>query len=94
MGGNILIKNYMEELVDQILNKLLEENADYAHICRCEYCIDDIKAKALNNIKPFYVTGKIGEVYGEYFKLENQNNTNLIMEVVKAIECVNSNKNH
>jgi len=94
MGGIKLIKNYMEVLVDQILTDLLMNNKDYSHVCRCESCRNDIKAKALNNIKPFYVTGKKGEIYGEYFIREFQNNTNIIMEVVKAIECVNSNKNH
>ena len=84
----------MEELVDQILTDLLNSNSDYLNVCRCESCIDDIKAKALNNIKPFYVTGKKGEVFGEYFIREFQNNTNIVMEVVKAVECVIANKNH
>lgn len=89
-----MVKNYMEELVDQILMDLLQNNKDYENVCSCASCINDIKAKALNNIKPFYVTGKKGEVYGEYFIREFQNNTNIVMEVAKAIECVNSNKNH
>lgn len=89
-----LIKNYAEKLVERILENLLENNSEYAHICKCDDCMDDIKAKALNNIKPFYITGKIGEVYGEYFMRECQNNTNIVIEVAKAIEHVNSNKNH
>ncbi len=94
LGEFSLVKNFMEELVDQILMDLLENNEDYKHVCRCECCINDIKAIALNNIKPFYITGKKGEVYGEYYIREFQNNTNIIMEVVKAIERVNSNKSH
>ncbi len=88
-----MIRNYMEDLVDQLLNELLDNNADYADVCRCECCMDDIKAKALNNIQPFYITGKTGEVYGEFFTREYQNSTNMVMEVVKAIECVRKNEN-
>ena len=89
-----MIKNYMEVLIEQVLNDILDSNKDYADVCRCERCINDIKAKALNNIKPFYVTGKKGEIYGEYYIREFQNNTNIVMELAKAIECVNNNKNH
>ena len=84
----------MEIVVDEILNDLLDNNDDYKCDGRCESCISDIKAKALNNLKPFYITCKKGEVFGEYFIREFQNNTNALMEIVKAIECVNSNKNH
>ena len=64
------------------------------NICRCNECIDDIKAKALNNIKPHYVTGKIGEVYSEYNMLDYQNSTTIVMEVAKAIEHINNNRKH
>ena len=89
-----MVKNYMEDLVDQILMDILNNNEDYKDVCRCDSCISDIKAKALNNIKPFYITGKKGEIYGEYFIREFQNNTNIVMEVVKAIECIKNNKTH
>lgn len=89
-----MIKNYMEDVVNQILNDLLEKDEQYKNVCRCEKCLDDIKAKALNNIKPFYVTGKTGEVFGEYKMREFQNTTNIVMEVTKAIECINNNRHH
>ena len=44
-------------------------------------------------IQPLTVR-KIGEVYGEYFMRECQNSTNIVIEVAKAIEHVNSNRNH
>ena len=89
-----MIRNYMEELVGKILVDLLKNNKDYADVCTCDYCIDDIMAKALNNIKPFYITGKKGEIYGEYYTRANHNNTKIIMEVVKAIEFIRDNKSH
>ncbi len=89
-----MIKNYAEVLVERTLESLLKNNPEYVNICRCNECIDDIKAKALNNIKPHYVTGKIGEVYSEYNMLDYQNSTTIVMEVAKAIEHINNNRKH
>jgi len=45
-----MVKNYMEIVVDNILKKILP---DYSNLCKCEKCCDDIKAIALNNLKPY-----------------------------------------
>lgn len=89
-----MIKNYAEVLVERTLDNLLKNNPEYANICRCDECLNDIKAKALNNIKPCYVTGKIGEVYSEFDMLEYQNSANIVMEVAKAIVHINANIKH
>lgn len=89
-----MIKNYAEVLVERTLENLLRNNPEYVDICKCEECIDDIKAKALNNIKPHYVTGKVGEIYGEYNMLDYQNSTNIVMEVAKAIVHIDANRKH
>ena len=89
-----MIKNYAEVLVERTLDNLLKNDQEYANICKCDQCINDIKAKALNNIKPYYVTGKIGEVFCEFDMLEIQNNANIVMEVAKAIVHINANTKH
>ncbi|QSX06337.1 late competence development ComFB family protein [Sedimentibacter sp. zth1] len=89
-----MIKNYMEVMVAEILTDLLNNNKAYKDICKCEVCIDDMMAKALNNITPFYITSKKGKIYGEYFIKEKQNIAHLITEVVKAIDCVSKNPRH
>lgn len=83
-----MVKNYNEVLVDQYLKELLDEDPKYKDVCRCEQCVDDMKAMALNRLKPFYVTGQRGEVYGEYRNQVLQNKTDLILEIVKAVEFV------
>ncbi|HHZ01828.1 MAG TPA: late competence development ComFB family protein [Tissierellia bacterium] len=88
-----MIINYMEEVVSRYLQKALRSE-EYASICKCEACIDDIMAKALNNLKPFYITTKKGEVYAEYSSLENQHQAEVIAEVTKAIEFVSKKPNH
>ena len=89
-----MVVNYMEEIVKSFVNQTLKNDPAYANICTCEQCFDDIMAKSLNNIKPYYITTKKGEVYAEYSSLATQNHAEVISEVIKAIEFVSRNKNH
>lgn len=89
-----MVINYVELCVKKFLDTTLNTDPNYFNICKCEQCIDDIVAKALNNIKPFYITSKTGEVFAEYSSLELQNNAEVIKEVIKAIEFVSKNKHH
>lgn len=89
-----MVINYAELCVKKFLDNILKNDKNYLNICKCEQCIDDIMAKALNNIKPFYITSKAGEVYAEYSSLELQNNAEVIKEVINAIEFVSKNKHH
>lgn len=89
-----MVFNYMEELVRNYLNNVLKTDQNYSNVCKCEHCIDDIMAKALNNLKPYYITTKKGEVFAEYSSLETQHQAEIISEVIKAIEFVSSHPNH
>jgi len=89
-----MISNYMEEIVKNYLNKILSTDPCYATMCKCELCIDDVMAKALNNLKPYYITTKKGEVFAEYSSLETQHQAEVISEVVKAVEFVSIHRNH
>lgn len=89
-----MIVNYMEEIVQSFLDQTLKNDPTYTNICTCEQCIDDIMAKTLNNIKPYYITTKTGEVYAEYSSLATQNHAEVIAEVIRSIEFVSKNKNH
>ena len=89
-----MVTNYMEIYVKKFLNEILKNDLKYSNICTCPHCIDDIMAKALNNLKPYYITSKKGEVYAAYNSLETQHNAEVITAVINAIECVSKNKNH
>ncbi len=88
-----MILNYMEEIVNDYLQKTLK-NPEYASICKCEHCMDDIKAMTLNNLNPFYITTKRGEVFAEYSSYEIQHQAEIIKEVIQAIEFVSLHPNH
>lgn len=86
--------NYMEEIARNYLNKTLKTNIAYENICKCDQCLEDIMAKALNNLKPCYITTKKGEIFAEYSSLETQHQAEVISEVIKAIEFVSKHPNH
>lgn len=86
-----MLKNYMEDLVDLWLPRVFRDNPDkYANVCKCPSCIAQIKKEALNRVKPFYVTGKAGEVFGEYKLREMQYQTDLVVALSAAIETVHT----
>lgn len=89
-----MVVNYMEEIVSKYLYHLLKTDPNYADICKCENCKDDMMAKTLNNLKPYYITTKAGEVFAEYSSLETQKQAEVISEVIKAVEFVSKNKKH
>jgi hypothetical protein len=51
-------------------------------------------AMALNRLKPNYVVSQHGSVYTKIKMLEQQQNTDVIAEVVKAMEQVSKNPRH
>lgn len=89
-----MVVNYMEEVVKDYLKNILNSDPAYKDICKCELCIEDIMAKALNNLKPYYITTKKGEVFAEYSSMETQNHAEVISEVIKAIEFVSRKPMH
>ena len=86
-----MIKNYMEDVVNQILPNILEK---YEGICKCDLCIDDIKTMVLNNLKPHYIVTEKGRLYTKTNELVIQFNTDVIKEIVKATEIVSKNPRH
>jgi competence protein ComFB len=89
-----MITNYMEQLVDKYLKEVFEKNPDYSEICKSETCIDDIKAKALNNLPPLYYTRKQGEAHGEFYGFDSQNKADIVSEIAKAIHVIRGNMNN
>ncbi len=88
-----MLKNYMEVIVDHILISLLGD-PEYAEICQCEHCIDDIKAIALNSLKPKYIGTTSGMLYNKIQKLRVQYDVDATAALVKAIETVIENPRH
>ncbi|MDO5517196.1 MAG: late competence development ComFB family protein [Clostridium sp.] len=84
------IINCKEIMVKECIENLIKDTKG----CKCEKCKNDIAALALNNLKPCYVTTKLGEVMTKIKNTEQQEETNIIVEVTKAINIVQKNPKH
>jgi competence protein ComFB len=85
------LKNYMEILVDEILPMMLDKENQ---ICKCEKCILDIKAIALNRLPPKYIVRDIGEIYRRYDELGKQLEIDAMEAILRAIDLVKMYPKH
>ncbi|AFA48655.1 late competence development ComFB family protein [Acetobacterium woodii] len=86
-----MLKNYMEDTVDAFLPHLLEK---YPDLCRCELCIEDVKAIALNKLKPAYFVTHEGLLFSKIEEMTTQYRADLTSELTRAIEIVTKNPRH
>lgn len=85
-------KNYSEELVKDMLSKILE---DYPNVCKCDKCIADIMTLSLNSVKPKYVSTEKGMIYTKALnEIDKQEKISMVASIIKAIEKVSANPNH
>lgn len=85
------LRNYMENAVDHVMPNLL--NA-FPNICKCEMCLMDIKAIALNNLKPRYVVTDKGEMWSKVDEMYIQYETDVMKALIDAINIVNTSPRH
>ncbi len=85
------LKNYMEVSVEHFLPNLLRAFPD---ICQCEHCLMDIKAIALNSLKPHYVVTGKGEFYSKLSEMNLQYETDILKALIDAINIVSKNPRH
>ncbi len=81
----------MEKAVDSLLKEVLDK---YDDICKCEVCINDIRAIALNELKPHYISTKKGNLYTKVDEMNLQFDVDIYKALVRAIEIVSKNPRH
>jgi len=87
-----MLRNLMEDIVSDALPSVLRK---YPEVCTCTKCIIDIKAIALNNLKPQYTATENGEVYVKALnELDWQFKSDVTKELSHAIEIVSKNPRH
>ncbi len=87
----MFLKNYMEIAVDKVLPNIIKA---FSTICACDKCILDIKAIALNNLKPHYVVTDRGELYSKVDEMKVQFETDVMKALIDAIAIVSKNPRH
>lgn len=80
------VVNVMESIVKDRLDVLLRD----MDCCKCEKCIDDMMAIALNTLKPKYVNSRKGELFSRLDTTKYQNTIDIDVAVTKAINIVSS----
>jgi competence protein ComFB len=87
-----LLKNEAEELVLRELEKQLQTQD--AELCRCNECIVDMAALALNTVKPLYRFSLLGTQYAAQAMSEQSYAESVQNAVSQAITKVRSNPAH
>jgi competence protein ComFB len=87
-----LLKNEAEILVRHELGRQLEVYRE--PICRCNECVLDMAAMALNSIKPLYRVSLLGGLYAAQAINEKTYADSVQAAVCGAIEKVRKNPSH
>ncbi|KYH34209.1 late competence development protein ComFB [Clostridium tepidiprofundi DSM 19306] len=86
------LRNYSEEAVNYFFDEILDK---YSDICKCEKCILDMKAIALNKLGSRYIVTEKGELYSKLNgQLNSQGITDIVKAITEAIEIVSQNPIH
>lgn len=84
------LRNYMEILVDQMFDTATRG----IDVCKCEKCTLDIKAIALNELKPRYIVADDTELYIKMNLFQQQFHTDIIAALTKGTMLVASSARH
>jgi competence protein ComFB len=90
--GFEMLKNEAEQLVVNELEFQLGKAGE--EVCRCNDCVMDMAAIALNNVKPLYRYSILGTLYAAQAKNEQAYADHVQQAVAQAIAKVSSNPSH
>jgi len=86
------LKNKAEQLVYGELEAQLAQADE--KICRCNDCVMDMAAMALNNVKPLYHYSILGTLYADQAKSDQAYAESVQQQVAHAIAKVSANPSH
>ncbi len=86
----VTLKNYMEEVVFNLIDGVLDD----INMCKCELCVKDIAALALNSLPPKYIASEKGELYSKINSLRSQFEVDVISAITKAAVLVKKAPRH
>jgi len=84
------LKNYMEEVVFNRLEAILNG----MDICKCEKCVLDMAAIALNELPAKYVVTDKGVLFSKIDALQNQFEIGVTSAVIRATQIVQKSPLH
>jgi competence protein ComFB len=84
------LKNYMEIVVENCVNKLLPISG----ACDCDKCRLDIMSIALNALRPHYVVTETGALYAKMKDFDLQHIIDVTSIVMSAMQKVKESPQH
>ena len=90
MNDEIVLRNFMEDCVEDFLQKIIA-NMD---ICKCKKCQMDILAYALNQLPPKYIATNKGHVFARIDALNIQAEADIFAAISNGIKLVSENPQH
>jgi len=84
------IKNYMEEIVYNQMKDILCD----INMCKCEKCLMDVAAIALNDLPSKYIVTEKGELYSKINALSQQFEVDVVSAITKAAVLVKRRPRH
>ncbi|HEY8393151.1 MAG TPA: late competence development ComFB family protein [Capillibacterium sp.] len=85
------MKNYMEDVINEVFDDLLAKNSDF---CRCERCRKDVLAIALGKIKGSYAVSPEGEIFARVEQVDRQVRADALLAVMEAMRKVAAKPRH
>jgi hypothetical protein len=86
------MKNALEEIADEVFDQL---RARHAGFCDCGQCRDDAITRALNQIRPRYISGSpIGSAVTRVALSQRQARAELSVVLLEAMRVVRKNPRH
>ncbi|MEN6325158.1 MAG: late competence development ComFB family protein [Syntrophomonas sp.] len=89
--GNMKVVNIVEKMVFDTMDEVLEHKPD---ICKCDKCLADIVAYALNKLPPRYVASEKGGTIAKAAYLEKTIQVALLVAVTEAVEQISAHPRH
>ena len=84
------IVNIMEGFVEDRIKDMLQTE----QCCKCDRCLDDMKAIALTTLPAKYVSSHNGELFSKLDSMIRQNSVDINIAVAEAIYMVGKRPSH
>ena len=86
-------ENLVNEAERLVFSELDNQLKEYNNICKCQDCVMDMAAYALNHIKPYYRVSLMGAIYAH--SIDSTEYAQQVKKAVKeAIKKISSNPSH
>ncbi|NCB50424.1 MAG: competence protein ComFB [Clostridia bacterium] len=89
-SGEVILVNVMEEIVRQRVNELIKD----FDMCDCQKCRLNVCAIALNHLPTHYVTTEKGALFSKLEEVGITCQTNITVEITKALMTVKKHPFH